>query len=97
LLSSANIIADKALRNALQAIEHLDAAGQKVLHVELRSGRAVIQIDPPTMAGEIQQAGALTTRRTQHGVTRSVYVLAAWNCQIEWEQAHRPVQAAARA
>ncbi|GEM_PF-2691201 len=75
----------KALLGAMYA---LGRAGLSPREVQITERHARIVIDPPPGASFIYQAGALRSRQTINGLTRTVLVASFHGCQLEWEETH---------
>ena len=73
----------KALLGAMYA---LGRAGLSPREVQITERHARIVIEPPPAASFI--AGALRSRQTFNGVTRTVFVASFHGCQLEWEETH---------
>jgi len=71
----------KALLGAMYA---LGRAGCSPREVQITERRARIIIDPPPAGSFI--AGALRSRQTFNGVTRTVFAAPYHGCQLEWEE-----------
>lgn len=93
-MSQQNVVFDsihahaKALLGAMYA---LGRAGCSPREVQITERRARIVIDPPPAGSFI--AGALRSRQTFNGVTRTVLVASFHGCQLEWEETHAAVHA----
>ncbi len=73
----------KALLGAMLA---LGRAGCTPREVQITERRARIVIEPPPATSFI--TGALRSRQTVNGVTRTVFAAPYHGCQLEWEETH---------
>lgn len=79
----------------LGAMFQLGRTGCTPREVQITARRARILIDPPPAGSFI--AGAMRSRQTFNGTTRTVYVAPFHGCQLEWEETRQEVAARAGA